>query len=982
MSSAAQRAYRAAQRAYRAGAPLLLASLGWGLWVLRPGLTVALLPLLYCPGWGLLRVLSVVDRHFAVSGASLALSALVLGLVARAGAELQLSMDQVGLLAHVVSLLLCIAGGLRLARHDRRQARLPPHPDPMPLWPHRTPYCLAVLAAALAALLWAVPLGSPPTGTDHLLSAARASAWLAGGEEPLLAGVAQLPSQLLPAAAGALAAASGNATLIAVQWLTLSALAATLLLVAEAISRMRGNRGGTRAMLALLLGLNPLAAWFLAGSAAADRTADALTAGFDPALTTALQPFLDATPQVLTLVFTALLLSSTLSVLRRASYHMPRLAGVAALGLALSSPAAAILLLPGCLLGIGLSHLACRDDPDNQPPPSNSSRRPGEPIILRAPFWALAWPISLGAAAGLWIGGLPTIHTGLVSIVAWGLLAALGPTCLLFFPGVRHLHRSPGREAWFFIGLISLLVLMGVLIGFPEDRGELVVRLLALVLVVPIANGAVSLVERRGRRASLMLTLLVLFLLIGPLVVLSEHQSRPRPLRLDPATGEFVVLDAPLTPELAAALRDVSRRAPADAVLVPPEDVADEWLAAVALLAQRPLLGPARELSAPEGSAAAVRARLAGRLHDGAEAALLAVRGLPGLHARELWAVHGGPAWPGFVTEGSHGLLELSRARVGNVLLITVSGLRADRLNPGALPRIAPLIETGALFTQAVTPLPATVPALASLLTGRSPSEHGVLSQHGELTGHARTLAEVYAQRGYRTAAVLTLETTAGMERGFGSVRKHPGASAEQVVDAAFVRLAEADPRPLFLWMHFSDLMAAPEGDLRAYDAAVGQLDRALARVLRSLRSNDLVVLTAPHGRALPGDSPPGKLPRELLEPTLSVPLLLAGSGLHAGLQHELIGLADVAGLLLRGALPARDHLLLLGSGPTGADWSTRVFGERRADSKTLVLPATGTEPSRAWSFDLAADPRESQPQLVPDQDAAELMERARIAFR
>jgi hypothetical protein len=971
----------AAQRAYRAGAPLLLASAGWALWVLRPGLLVAALPLLYCPGWGLLRVLSVVDRHFMVTGASFVLSALVLALVARTGVAMDLSLEQLGLLAHVISLLLCIAGGLRLAAFDRGRGRQPPHPNPMPLWPRRSLSSLAVLGLALAAVLWAAPLGNPPAGTGHLISAARASAWLSGGEEPLLAGIAQPATRLLPAAAGALSAASGQTTLVAVQLLNLSALAAALLLVAECISRLRGNRGGTRAMLALLLGLNPLAAWFLLGSARGEGSATALTAGFDPALTTAVQPFLDATPLVLALAFTALMLCATLSVLRRASYHVPRVAGVAALGLAIASPAAAILLLPGWLLGIGLSHLACRGSADNQPPPSNSSRRPGEPITLRAPFWALALPITLGLAAGLSISGLPELHTGLVKIVAWGLLAALGPTCLLFFPGVRQLHRSPGREAWFFIGLILLLVLMGVLIGFPGDRGELVVRLLALVLAVPIANGAVSLVERHGRRARLMLALLVAFLLIAPSVVLSEHRGRLRPLLVDRTTDTLALDDAPFERELVAALREIARHSPLDAVLVPPADVEARWLATVALLAERPLLGPARETAAAVGSTAALRGRLAERLHDGAEAALLAARGLPGLHARELWAVHAGPIWPGFESESTHGSLSVARARVGNVLLVTVAGLRADHLNPSAFQRIAPLLETGALFTRALTPLPAALPALASLLCGRSPAEHGLLSRKGTLSRHARTLAEVYASRGYRTAAVLTMAETAGLERGFQHVRKQPGAGAEQAVDAAFVRLAEADPRPLFLWLHLTDPMNAPAGDTRAYDDALAVVDGALARVLRSLRPNDLIVLTSPHGRPLSDDGPPGPLPPELLEPTLAVPLLLAGAGLHAGREDGLISLADVAGLLLRGALPARDSMLLLGPGSAHTPWNERAFGLRRGDIKTLVLPAAVPGEQRGWSIDLARDPSESRPAPAAQPTVDELLGRMRLAF-
>jgi arylsulfatase A-like enzyme len=107
-----------------------------------------------------------------------------------------------------------------------------------------------------------------------------------------------------------------------------------------------------------------------------------------------------------------------------------------------------------------------------------------------------------------------------------------------------------------------------------------------------------------------------------------------------------------------------------------------------------------------------------------------------------------------------------------SVLLIVVDALRADRARrPELMPRLAELAERGTRITRAFTAAPSTWPALASLFTGKLPSEHGLLrmSQDERLRGVDGTLAEALRRNGHRTAALVSgaLANGSGLLRGF-----------------------------------------------------------------------------------------------------------------------------------------------------------------------------------------------------------------------
>jgi arylsulfatase A-like enzyme len=91
-----------------------------------------------------------------------------------------------------------------------------------------------------------------------------------------------------------------------------------------------------------------------------------------------------------------------------------------------------------------------------------------------------------------------------------------------------------------------------------------------------------------------------------------------------------------------------------------------------------------------------------------------------------------------------------------NVLLVVIDTARADRFSFDGYrretsPRIAALGAEGAIYLDARTPAPWTLPAHASLFTGLFPSAHGAESGHLKLDDEHLTLAEAFRAAGYRT---------------------------------------------------------------------------------------------------------------------------------------------------------------------------------------------------------------------------------------
>lgn len=172
-----------------------------------------------------------------------------------------------------------------------------------------------------------------------------------------------------------------------------------------------------------------------------------------------------------------------------------------------------------------------------------------------------------------------------------------------------------------------------------------------------------------------------------------------------------------------------------------------------------------------------------------------------------------------------------------NVLLITIDTLRADRLSSSGYPRATTpsldrLAAEGLRFTHAETPRAKTTPAIASLMTGLYPHDHGARDLLMPLDGRLPLLSERLRDAGWRTGAIVgnyvLLDRHSGLARGFDRWTEDlpdtegvppddvPERRARSMTDAALSALGLAktpNPEsslapggdPWFLWLHYMD---------------------------------------------------------------------------------------------------------------------------------------------------------------------------------
>ena len=110
-----------------------------------------------------------------------------------------------------------------------------------------------------------------------------------------------------------------------------------------------------------------------------------------------------------------------------------------------------------------------------------------------------------------------------------------------------------------------------------------------------------------------------------------------------------------------------------------------------------------------------------------------------------------------------------------SLVLITIDTLRADRLGAygyaaAHTPSMDQVAREGVRFTRALTTAPITLPAHASLLSGRYPPGHGARHNGIAMTTSVPTLATVLQTAGFATAAFVSafpLDRRFGLARGF-----------------------------------------------------------------------------------------------------------------------------------------------------------------------------------------------------------------------
>ncbi len=183
-------------------------------------------------------------------------------------------------------------------------------------------------------------------------------------------------------------------------------------------------------------------------------------------------------------------------------------------------------------------------------------------------------------------------------------------------------------------------------------------------------------------------------------------------------------------------------------------------------------------------------------------------------------------------------------AETRNLVFIVVDTLRWDRLasygyHRVTSPSLDALAEEGTRFERAYATAPWTMPSIASMITGRYPTGHGVLTAMTAMPQSAITLAEILYGRGFRTAGVVSNHLimnrrgkgfTQGFEIYQGSESKgHDHMSTDGITNQAIHNLdmlATTGDR-FFLFVHYFDphfnYLPHPEVDFAP--PRVGRLD-------------------------------------------------------------------------------------------------------------------------------------------------------------
>jgi choline-sulfatase len=260
-----------------------------------------------------------------------------------------------------------------------------------------------------------------------------------------------------------------------------------------------------------------------------------------------------------------------------------------------------------------------------------------------------------------------------------------------------------------------------------------------------------------------------------------------------------------------------------------------------------------------------------------------------------------------------------------NVLLITLDTFRYDYLSCNGskkvqTPHLDAVANRGVRFETAITAVPLTTPAHASILTGAYPPIHKIRDNGGfVLDPKIPTLAALCNQAGMSTAAMVgaaVLDHFYGMNRGFQKYDDEmnvntgadllPGVVAEVRAEVVTRRGLDwvrqwsqqaggGKNREFLLWLHYYDPHfpydpPAPyrtqyardlyAGEVAYVDAKVGELLKGLSDL--SLLDKTLVVIVGDHGEGL-GDHGEYTHGVFLYDATTHVPLLMAGPGIPSG---------------------------------------------------------------------------------------------------
>ena len=267
-----------------------------------------------------------------------------------------------------------------------------------------------------------------------------------------------------------------------------------------------------------------------------------------------------------------------------------------------------------------------------------------------------------------------------------------------------------------------------------------------------------------------------------------------------------------------------------------------------------------------------------------------------------------------------------SSGRIRNILLISIDTCRADHLGcygygGKTTPNIDAIAKDGILFENVVSPVPLTLPAHSSMLTGTIPPYHGVHDNLDyQLAQSNLTLAEILKDNGFATGAIVSsfvLDSQFGIDQGFDyyndqfedEIKKGHFAErrGEEASRFACNWLSENKDKPFFLFLHYYDPHTVydppePFASKFANDLYAGEIayaDHCIGKVLKKLKKlnlydSTLLVITGDHGEGL-NEHREKEHGFFIYDSTIKVPLIFRCPKSSKGKKvNDVIGLIDI----------------------------------------------------------------------------------------
>jgi arylsulfatase A-like enzyme len=317
---------------------------------------------------------------------------------------------------------------------------------------------------------------------------------------------------------------------------------------------------------------------------------------------------------------------------------------------------------------------------------------------------------------------------------------------------------------------------------------------------------------------------------------------------------------------------------------------------------------------------------------------------------------------------------------IRHIILISIDTCRADHLSCYGYPRettpnLDALAAQATRFENTFAPVPMTLPAHSSMLTGMIPPSHGVHHNIGyQLAPSGLTLAEILRGRNFKTGAIISafvLDKQFGLSQGFDTYNDTFAESrmtrfgkerrGDEATRFALDWLDRSGDDKSFLFLHYYDLHEkyeppepfASEFSDDPYAGELSFVDHCIGQVIQKLKDmnrydSTLLIITGDHGEML-GEHGEEEHSYFVYQSAIHVPLIVKVPGQKTGcVISQKTGLVDI--------VPTICSLLKIDapSGIQGCDLSPMLYGKgSSADERVLYVESTG--PNRIGASSLLA---------------------------